>query len=55
MTLLDIAAILLTTAAIFGFINTRFLKLESSVGMMLMALVSSLLFLVAHLLSLVVM
>lgn len=42
MTLLDIAAILLTTTAVFGFINTRFFKLESSVGMMLMALVSSL-------------
>jgi CPA1 family monovalent cation:H+ antiporter len=41
MSLFDIAAILLCMAALFGWLNQRFLHLESSVGLMLFALVSS--------------
>jgi Na+:H+ antiporter len=40
--LFDVAAILLTLAAIFGYLNHRFLRLEPSVGLMVAGLVSSL-------------
>ena len=40
--LFDIAAVLLTLAALFGYVNHRFLRLEPTVGLMLIALVSSL-------------
>ncbi len=42
MNLFDGIAILLTLAAVFGYLNARFLKLEPSVGLLLISLVSSL-------------
>ncbi|MBU0742273.1 sodium:proton antiporter [bacterium] len=42
MSLFDVIAVLLTLAAIFGYLNSRFLKLESSVGLLVISLVSSL-------------
>ena len=42
MNLFDITAILLTLAAIFGYLNHRFLRLEPSVGLMVISLASSL-------------
>ncbi|MFH1842167.1 MAG: sodium:proton antiporter [bacterium] len=41
MNLFDITALLLTLAALFGYLNNRYLKLEPTVGLMLIALVSS--------------
>ena len=37
MNLFDIAAVLLSLAALFGYINHRFLRLEPAVGLMLIA------------------
>ncbi len=42
MTIFDIGAILLALAAVFGYVNHRFLKLPPTIGLMLIALVSSL-------------
>ncbi len=42
MNLFDVVAVLLTLAALFGYLNHRFLKLESSVGLLMISLVSSL-------------
>ncbi len=42
MNLFDIVAVLLTLAALFGYLNHRFLRLEPAVGLMLIGLVSSL-------------
>ncbi len=50
MSLFDITAVLLTLAALFGYINHRFLRLAPSVGLMLIALVSSLCIIVLDLL-----
>ncbi|MEJ2141121.1 MAG: sodium:proton antiporter [Gammaproteobacteria bacterium] len=47
MELLNAAAILITLAAIFGFINTRFIKLPTTIGIMLIALLVSLLMIIA--------
>jgi len=41
MNLFDIAAILLTLAALFGYVNHRYLKLDSAVGLLAISLVSS--------------
>jgi len=43
LSLLDLAALLLTLSAVFGWINYRFLKLPSSIGLLGMGLVASLL------------
>jgi len=40
--LFDIAALLMTLAAVFGYINHRWLKLEPSVGLLMISLASSL-------------
>ncbi len=45
MTLLDTSAILLTLAAVFGYINHRVFKLPTSIGIMLIGLILSLLLL----------
>jgi CPA1 family monovalent cation:H+ antiporter len=42
MNLFDLAAILLTLAAVFGYLNNRFLRVEPSVGLMVAGLASSL-------------
>ena len=42
MTLFDIIAVLMTLAAVFGYINHRWLKLEPSVGLLMISLASSL-------------
>ena len=42
MTLLNILAVLITLTATFGYINARFIKLPAAIGIMLIALVSSL-------------
>ncbi len=42
MNLFDIIAMLMTLAAIFGYINHRWLKLEPTVGLMMISLVTSL-------------
>ena len=42
MNLFDVIAILVVLAAVFGFVNKRYFKLEATVGMMLIALASSL-------------
>jgi CPA1 family monovalent cation:H+ antiporter len=47
MSALNIAAILVTVSALFSFINYRFIKLPTTIGLMLIALVVSLLLLVA--------
>ncbi len=41
MSLFDIAAVLIVLAALFGWLNHRYLRLEPSVGLMLIALASS--------------
>ncbi len=48
MNLFDVAAVLLVLAALFGTLNRRFLKLEPSVGLLAMSLVSSLALLGLH-------
>lgn len=48
MNLFDVIAILVVLAALFGFFNRRYLKLEATVGMMLIALLSSLLLVALH-------
>lgn len=47
MSALNLAAILITISAIFSFINYRFIKLPTTIGLMLIALVFSLLLLLA--------
>ena len=47
MTTLNLAAILVTLAAVFSFINHRFIRLPTTIGLMLIALVISTLLLVA--------
>lgn len=47
MSALNIAAILVTVSALFSFINYRFIKLPTTIGLMLIALVVSLLLLAA--------
>ena len=42
MNLFDIAAALITLAALFGYLNHRFLRLEPTIGLMLIGLISSL-------------
>ena len=42
MTLFDIIAVLMTLAAVFGYFNHRWLKLEPSVGLLMISLASSL-------------
>ena len=42
MSLFDIVAVLLTLAAVAGYLNRRYLRLESSVGLLLISLLSSL-------------
>jgi CPA1 family monovalent cation:H+ antiporter len=42
MTIFDIIALLMTLAAVFGYVNHRWLKLEPTVGLMMISLVSSL-------------
>jgi CPA1 family monovalent cation:H+ antiporter len=44
---LDLAAILITISAVFSFLNHRFIKLPTTIGIMLIALVFSLLLLLA--------
>lgn len=53
MSILDIAAILITVSALFSFFNDRFIKLPTTIGLMLIALVVSLLLLLAGKLGLV--
>jgi CPA1 family monovalent cation:H+ antiporter len=48
MSLFDIAATLITLAAVFGYINHRTLKLEPSVGLLVVSLASSLGLLALH-------
>jgi CPA1 family monovalent cation:H+ antiporter len=52
MDTLDLAAILVTASALFSFINHRYIKLPTTIGLMLIALVVSLLLLGAGLLGL---
>lgn len=47
MELLNAAALLITLAAIFGFINARFIKLPTTIGIMLIALVVSIFLIIA--------
>lgn len=47
MTILNIAAILITVSALFSFVNHRFIKLPTAIGLMLISLVVSLLLLAA--------
>jgi len=47
MNILNIAAILVTVSALFSFINHRFIKLPTAIGLMLISLVVSLFFLAA--------
>ena len=42
MQILDIAAILITLAAVFSYVNYRYIRLPSAIGLMLMALCLSL-------------
>ena len=42
MTILGTASVLITLAALFSYVNYRFLRLPSSIGLMLSALVTSL-------------
>lgn len=46
MELLNAAAVLITLAAIFGFLNARFIKLPTTIGIMMIALVVSLLLII---------
>ncbi|MEO1832351.1 MAG: hypothetical protein ABGZ08_07455, partial [Akkermansiaceae bacterium] len=45
MNILDTAAVLLTLTAVFGYINHRFFKLPTSIGILLIGLVLSMLLL----------
>lgn len=47
MDILNIAAILITVSALFSFVNHRFIKLPTAIGLMLISLVASLLLLAA--------
>jgi len=47
MSAIDLAAILITISAVFSFINYRFIKLPTTIGLMLIALVFSLLLFIA--------
>ena len=47
MNIFDIAAILITASALFSFINDRYIKLPTTIGLMLIALLASLLLLSA--------
>ena len=47
MELLNAAAILITLAAVFGFINARFIRLPTTIGIMLIALLCSLALIIA--------
>ena len=47
MNILNIAAILITVSALFSFVNHRFIKLPTAIGLMLISLVASLLLLAA--------
>ncbi|HKI84765.1 MAG TPA: cation:proton antiporter, partial [Candidatus Krumholzibacteria bacterium] len=49
MSLFDIVAILLLLAAVFGYLNTRYLRLPPSVGLLLISLGSSLGVMLVHL------
>ena len=51
MNIFDIAAILLTLAAVFGYLNFRFLRLPQTIGILAIALVSSLVVLGVDLLN----
>ena len=42
MTLFEICAVLITLAAIFNYVNSRYLKMPMTIGLMVMALVLSL-------------
>ena len=46
MEFLDLAAILLVLAAVFGYLNLKFLKLPTTIGIMLIGLLSSVVLLV---------
>jgi CPA1 family monovalent cation:H+ antiporter len=46
MQIMELAAVLITLAAVFGYINYRFIRLPTTIGIMLIAIVMSL-FLVA--------
>jgi len=48
MTLFDIIALLVTLAAVFGYVNHRWLKLEPTVGLLMISLASSLGILLLH-------
>ncbi|HEU6449104.1 MAG TPA: sodium:proton antiporter [Verrucomicrobiae bacterium] len=52
MNTFNLIAIVLTLAALFGYVNHRFIKLPSSIGLMLIALVCSLALILAHRLGL---
>jgi len=54
MTLLNVAALLITLAAVFSYINHRYIKLPTTIGVMLIALVVSLVLIVLGALGLVV-
>jgi len=41
MSIFDIIAVLMTLAALFGYINHRYLKLEPTVGLLMISLASS--------------
>jgi CPA1 family monovalent cation:H+ antiporter len=47
MELLNAAALLITLAAVFGYINARFIKLPTTIGIMMIAMVVSLLLIIA--------
>lgn len=47
MDILNIAAVLITVSALFSFVNHRFIKLPTAIGLMVISLVVSLLFLAA--------
>ena len=47
MTLIQILAILLTATALFSYVNHRFIRLPTTIGVMLISLVVSLVLLVA--------
>lgn len=48
MNLFDVISVLVVLAALFGFLNRRYLKLDATVGMMLIALISSLVLVTLH-------
>ena len=48
MSLFDIVAVLVSLAAVFGYVNHRWLKLEPTVGLLVISLASSLGVLVLH-------